>query len=522
MKIIKKRLILVFTLLLVINIVHAGFEGNCEIRANCGSDTPILSVINYDDSTGVGSHLASIDDTYIDTGTNYEVCCPASELSPAECSSSNLFVERILQISAEGQVSGLSGDFSTVLCIDPDTIIQCETDTFDPNECPAEKPHCILRLSSAENAHVADCTYTDFTTAICCNTFFSGIGIDGREVFCPSRDQCGFSTQSVGSGDPADYTCIESGDFSGDNFCDFGIWKSRTHLIALQLFDRVDQNPGKDYTLYCDNKDSVTNYYGYFTEDATIDYLENSICVLNLDGDITIGMSFNIQEPPNDVLDKVLVGDKCSTGDDALDDSTADGNFHNCKGLDSDASSLWYNKKLNSTIYGNLNKIRLNNLYGSYTNPAEFDLNLHYLNETYLESKIGEILETLKSEFTDTDFPPFEVAFPPPGWLNTNYAVSFKKLNRIYFNKKGTKSIIGAIEAYKEGVNQLTYAVIKYENFDINMCDLIPDIDNTGNGRKCINPLGTKDYYLLLQGKSDDDFYPNDVWQDLTSKIRIP
>ena len=272
---IKKRLLLLFTLLflmlfLLVNLAHSGFEGDCEINLICDTgETQILSIAPLPDSgqtNQVYAHASADLNEF-----SYKLCCPSSGINI--CSDPHTLSSNILSLSTEGQAGsgGTSPTFPTPVCIESDTLIQCRPSTLaDP--CPtADYPYCILRLSgsgTAGDSHVADCSHTDFTTPICCNTFYPTSGLEGYEIigYCPLPTQClrQINIGVTGDNNPLRYSCTDSGDYHADNYCSTGTWSSRTNLIALQLFDLVDQklilhaSDGYivNYTLYCDNKNN--------------------------------------------------------------------------------------------------------------------------------------------------------------------------------------------------------------------------------------------------------------------------
>ncbi|HLC19319.1 MAG TPA: hypothetical protein VJK72_00225, partial [Candidatus Nanoarchaeia archaeon] len=90
--------------------------------------------------------------------------------------------------------------------------------------------------------------------------------LKGNKGFCPTEQQCLVSVDGNNefnnnvskfyrSSKPEDWPqCISDKQFFSDNYCDAGIWTSRTRLIAKELLDLVSArgDPNK-YTLYCDD-----------------------------------------------------------------------------------------------------------------------------------------------------------------------------------------------------------------------------------------------------------------------------
>ncbi|MEK6938875.1 MAG: hypothetical protein AABX04_07585, partial [Nanoarchaeota archaeon] len=78
--------------------------------------------------------------------------------------------------------------------------------------------------------------------------------------FCPKQEQCFVLSHNFG-GDKSytaqDFyqgkypTCINSGEYIFDHYCENGQWTSRTKFLASKLLEVI--NEGDDYELYCDN-----------------------------------------------------------------------------------------------------------------------------------------------------------------------------------------------------------------------------------------------------------------------------
>ena len=96
-------------------------------------------------------------------------------------------------------------------------------------------------------------------------------------------------------------------------------------------------------------------------------------------------------------------------------------------------------------------------------------------------------------------------------------AVPDKWFDRLYLSKKGTKEIRGAVEG--RGIKNL---VLEYENFDSNICtstNLFDDkYGSIFSGIKCEKDGNT--YYVLAQGTDSYEIDPDEIWNDLTAKLR--
>ena len=91
--------------------------------------------------------------------------------------------------------------------------------------------------------------------------------VNDEAGFCNEDTDC-YVLSSRKGGDPANNasnfyqgnypTCINSGEYIFDNYCNEGQWTSRTKFLASQLLEKVGENT--DHTLYCtDFRDVFTN-----------------------------------------------------------------------------------------------------------------------------------------------------------------------------------------------------------------------------------------------------------------------
>ncbi|NQV91167.1 hypothetical protein HQ489_01725 [Candidatus Woesearchaeota archaeon] len=104
--------------------------------------------------------------------------------------------------------------------------------------------------------------------------------IEDKAGFCQSKSQCfvlseddgGTAANSAASFIDGLYpNCIDSGEYILDNYCNEGVWTSRTKFIAESLLDVAGSN---DYSLYC------TNYQDTLLH---LDGKENQIAGTNLE-----------------------------------------------------------------------------------------------------------------------------------------------------------------------------------------------------------------------------------------------
>ena len=90
-------------------------------------------------------------------------------------------------------------------------------------------------------------------------------------------------------------SCIESGQYIKDDYCEDGNWSSRTKLLALKM---IKLKSG-DYTLFCDNRKNTLNNLNYLVgsdqlaSDILIDLDANNFCVLSSKGIVIAGTTIN-------------------------------------------------------------------------------------------------------------------------------------------------------------------------------------------------------------------------------------
>ena len=106
---------------------------------------------------------------------------------------------------------------------------------------------------------------------------------------------------------------------------------------------------------------------------------------------------------------------------------------------------------------------------------------------------------------------------PPP--FDDSYINSIKRFDRLYLAKQGSKLVNGAIEG--QGVSNL---VIEYRNFDsTDICAYVNSFNRayryTLSGISCRKD--GNNYYVLAQGNQLTSFNPENVWADLTAKLRL-
>src|SRR3989338_7550824 len=95
------------------------------------------------------------------------------------------------------------------------------------------------------------------STGFCRNTNQCLVSNAFSEVFdnIPDSYWDGLSDPDLGP------KCINNAQYILDNYCNQGIWSSRTRLIATQLLGIALKNTPNNFTLYCDTYENVLNEY---------------------------------------------------------------------------------------------------------------------------------------------------------------------------------------------------------------------------------------------------------------------
>jgi len=357
--------------------------------------------------------------------------------------------------------------------------------------------------------------------------------IEDKAGFCQSKSQCfvlseddgGTAANSAVSFIDGLYpNCIDSGEYILDNYCNNGVWTSRTKFVAETLLEVAGS---KDYSLYCTNyQDTLLSLDGKENQiagtnlgtvkkelslgeaigggpaeeiirscfsnikgqeaDRLVDKNENScinnVCILKQGEKTTFGTTLNypLEDPEKSFLIALDISPQklteiCQTGEGFV---LCDLSKVNQKG------DLWYNKELNAIIYSkdgvNLKKSGLSNFF----------------------SKLFGADET-KNPFA-----------------------AFKSFRDIYSLNINNKEIIGIKQLRASNSS----AIVEYKGFETPICDFA-DADK-------INVEGLK--VQLLQKAGDEQKLNcvinessqkvevvsskdaiNEFWPQLTGKLRV-
>ena len=151
--------------------------------------------------------------------------------------------------------------------------------------------------------------------------------------------------------------CINDTQYIADNYCEKGIWSSRTKIVATQLLAIALNTTPTNFSLICDTYNAVLNRYAYSTDYGTVtsfikslclqpgnkrsDLCVNNICVLRHGENVAFGMSFNTDisgaKSPLQALN--INPEECNSA------KNNDGDYDPC------GDGVWYNHDTQSIIY---------------------------------------------------------------------------------------------------------------------------------------------------------------------------
>ena len=333
----------------------------------------------------------------------------------------------------------------------------------------------------------------------------------------------GIDNNCVGGSDEGCVACTVGGSYIQDEYCENGIWTSRTKLIAIQLLDIVDKSVTDDYTLFCDSYQNTLNYYDYWVpgmgaveryltgyysgggsdctdlEGNSIDCV-NNFCVLKMPDQVIFGVSLN--QPANQGFYNFLEG--LELGANYCDDVTNinDGFFHQCSaGIGS--AKVWYNSKTKSLIYSDKAII---------TNPSQFSVDSFWESFIiFLRNPYRKILNYLMNLLKDPNV---------TGQVGNhyNFVNNTNRFSRLYLDAKGIKTITGIVENVSDAGKE--YMSVVYSCYMADMCDTLDIINErikVGLPNKiiCSHNSTAGKYYVTSE-------FPEGLalWPDLTAKLR--
>lgn len=352
----------------------------------------------------------------------------------------------------------------------------------------------------------------------------------GETGFCPVDTQCLVSVNGK-----ADYNnkvskfyqssreedwpqCIGDKQFVLDNYCDAGVWTSRTKLLAQRLLDLVKEkgDPNK-YTLYCDDYKSAlvstgdtalieaiegmpqhvidasgadrvdptsrSCFENFGGTDDLNPYCMNNFCVLkyfdNQANSKKIVVATSLNTHPGQILSLFNYPRTACDG-------KGKNGFDMCAGVGTTAS-VWIDNRTTLLLYSR---------DGITLQPA-----------SPLQSFFAAITGLLKSIIS------FFTGTQALSNADVTFIESTTQFDRLYLNAAGTKRII----AVQETRSDKTFILAQYLGFTENLCDYVERISTTG--------LGVGTAVTCSQAGGIVTIYTEDtdvvkLWQEFTSKLR--
>ncbi|MBI2655921.1 hypothetical protein HYX06_05875, partial [Candidatus Woesearchaeota archaeon] len=303
----------------------------------------------------------------------------------------------------------------------------------------------------------------------------------------PAGEPCGFcSDESMCMLNPLsnnpETQCVSNEYYSADNYCDNGIWSTRTKILALKLLAMRSSND--DFTLFCDTKENTLNNLVYVTDSGELassiitSLNANNFCILKAGNKVIVGTSINSDISQIRGGFNIFGVTSCSNARD-------DNRYYAC-----DASNkVWYNKKLKSIIYS----------------TSQISVPSAQESSSSLSDSIRNIINRIKALIN-----------PPP--FDESYVNSIKRFDKLYLAKKDSRTIRGALDG-----TDFKNAVVEYGNFRTNICSYTDSFNRAG--RQSLSGISCRkegdNYYVLVQGSQFASLNPEQIWPDLTAKLRL-
>jgi hypothetical protein len=319
----------------------------------------------------------------------------------------------------------------------------------------------------------------------------------GADGWCPYNNQCFIGTYPKDNDLWQNYSsCINTGQYIDDNYCDSGNWSSRTKILALALLSipAIDQ----EYVLYCGSADETFNYFDYtlgnflsvsdlFDEDQkTI----NNVCLLEFGNrnSVIMATSFNKNIDAEETGAVLPEFNPCNIPSNFT-------GFSSCNGLAN--AKAWLNNDLRSIVYSKQD-------FSLSQNP---DIDLAF--NIHLSNPINNLFSVMKTHFS---YEPFS--------FSLNRSIPF---HRVYAAKKGQKNAIAVLDNDK--------LMARYAGYPstLNLCDVISVYNSTHTPTNramigqaaCIKSSPDGAYNIIAIGDEMMNINPYAIWSDLTGKLRL-
>ena len=429
-------------------------------------------------------------------------------------------------------------------CINGDWVeskIKYTWDRYSYGYCPREDQCLVNPGGNPDTYDVTDYEYTTLKRDYATQGIYGGLD----EWYVDKNDQSPI--------------CIDNDQYIGDNYCENGVWSSRTKYVATQLLNYASST--EDYTLFCDNYWRALNKYKDIslpTGDLEM-YLEqqcknpdvrddpilctNKICVLKYydyrHGEhIIFGVTLNApintptaRSPAHKNFLEVLGIDDPTICDNAMGTTT----FTRCTGA---SDLVYYNDKYTSLIFSNKEIELLPTVL-----PPDPESWLDYfisLIKLPIESIINYLLGTV-------------IMYPSgAGAIPLDFIFDTTRFDRIFIDVKPDGKVITAINEkvryYEDEYVYDEYMAINYYGFTVNICDSLNQFSQyhqsegyrydrySGSDYNELNcSIGSDDSYYVISRRPvgvavgfEVNYYGDgykwigeDIWDDLTEQLRV-
>lgn len=378
----------------------------------------------------------------------------------------------------------------------------------DKGYCPQPNPNTPRQCFVFGNNNPQIIGNQEFNTLSVVNADYAArINLEGAEQ---PLDFAGVTQQFYTDGKVP--TCINSGEYLLDNYCDNGEWSSRTKLLAGTLAEFAERQD--NYVLYCSGYDETlvdkpenlikgnsglcfsglnggtTHPTGYLVSPKE-NLCVNNFCVLKYkDGRTAFGVSLNTELDSQESRNFMEQGVGIPSQSCADDNPNNNDQFVQCGN-----AKVWYHQNLNVVIFDK-EGIALNG--NVIDRMVEFVRNLFGLSDEE-KTKLGGGI-------------PIRDFINQPGPVRT-----FIALQEGGKAIRGVKETRGVVDQFGLGRKELL--TLEYENFDTDLCQYIDNAKSEAAGvRQQEGIVCTKENNIQkVKAIANTDFW----WPKLTGSLRV-
>ena len=320
-----------------------------------------------------------------------------------------------------------------------------------------------------------------------------------------------FGTEGRTSENPS---CVPANTKVGDYLCSDGDWTTRTRKLAMTMIKMAGNN---DFVLFCDYWKRALPYADKISQDVVKDYIAgeksekimeiideskskcggvseepypctNNYCIVKYKDSILIGTSLNkdIDDEEHSFLKGMLKKEAEICND------ISGSMFKLC----GDNKNIIYNKDMNAIIYSSQD--------------------IEYIPSSEEGNLMNSLINSIKNIVANIRNRKF--SFKPPSYIEQDFADRIGKLNKIYINKKGSRTIMAASEVIGREAGKPTLTV-SYPK-QITASDICQSVQKIylKEGYRAIDCIKEGNTFQLTSIYSASI---NNYWQDLTSSLRL-